>query len=104
MVAWTRRVQRDHELLRTAVMMFAGLYGKPPSDQALFDLDAAGGYDVIFDVLQNNSTDLIVAQAAWAGLSDNIENSKVGAMLVADHGGRNKGIEFLVNLLPLYHG
>jgi len=94
----------NHELLRVAVMMFAGVYGVPPSDQSLYDMDRAGGFSVMFDVLRNNVTDLIVAQAAWAGLSDNIENSRVGAQLAADHGGRNKGLEFLVRVMRHYHG
>mmetsp|Transcript_125114 Transcript_125114/g.348149 ORF Transcript_125114/g.348149 Transcript_125114/m.348149 type:complete len:402 (+) Transcript_125114:101-1306(+) len=104
LVAWTKRVMGNHELLRTSLVMYAGVYGAPPSDDALYALDEAGGFDVMFDVLENNSTDLVVAQAAWAGLSDNVGNSRAGSMLVADHGGPSKGLDFLVKLLKAYHG
>jgi len=103
-IAWNKRVRHSAVLLRFSIMMIAGLFGTPPSDQCLRDLDEAGGFDFIFDVLEHNSSDLLLMQAAWAGLSDNVENRRVGAELVADKGGKGKGLEFLIGLLPAYRG
>mmetsp|Transcript_26352 Transcript_26352/g.61462 ORF Transcript_26352/g.61462 Transcript_26352/m.61462 type:complete len:440 (+) Transcript_26352:79-1398(+) len=103
-VAWNKRVRGIEMQLRFSVMMFAGIFGVPPSEQCSRDLDKAGGFDFMFEVLQQNASQLILMQAAWAGLSDNVENTRVGAELVADKGGTGKGLEFLISLLPAYRG
>jgi len=104
LVAWNKRIMHDHDRLRNGIMMFAGFYGVPPHDKALRDMGEAGGFDQMISVLKNNISDLIVAQGAWAGLSDNVENFRTGAELAANNGGPNKGLETMIEIIKQYRG
>eukprot|EP00416_Gambierdiscus_australes_P015645 CAMPEP_0171074142 /NCGR_PEP_ID=MMETSP0766_2-20121228/11955_1 /TAXON_ID=439317 /ORGANISM="Gambierdiscus australes, Strain CAWD 149" /LENGTH=235 /DNA_ID=CAMNT_0011530903 /DNA_START=21 /DNA_END=728 /DNA_ORIENTATION=+ len=62
-----------------------------------------GVYDVIFEVLRNYQDDKYqyVQQNAWRGLSDQ-SHTELGARVIANVGGPNKGIEYMVQQMQAH--
>mmetsp|Transcript_97713 Transcript_97713/g.179557 ORF Transcript_97713/g.179557 Transcript_97713/m.179557 type:complete len:233 (+) Transcript_97713:96-794(+) len=67
-----------------------------------------GVYDLIFQVLRDYQDDKYeyVQQSAWRGLSDQ-SRTELGSEKIANSGGPNKGVEYMVEQLlahPFYYG
>mmetsp|Transcript_45650 Transcript_45650/g.79428 ORF Transcript_45650/g.79428 Transcript_45650/m.79428 type:complete len:352 (-) Transcript_45650:232-1287(-) len=62
-----------------------------------------GGYDLIFEVINTYQADeyATVQQNAWRGLSDQCATEK-GSYIIANRGGPNKGVEFMVEQLLIH--
>jgi hypothetical protein len=60
-----------------------------------------GGVDILFDYLDRWQTDAHATLMAWAGLSDP-SHAEVGARAIADHGGHNQGIDFVLQKIHSY--
>jgi len=57
-----------------------------------------GGYDILFRALHDYAHDSTVQMNAWRGLSDQ-SHTEVGSNYIANYGGQNKGIEYMVKQL-----
>lgn len=101
-VEYYRRFRSDKRVMQN-MFMFAGLFGSS-TPEATPGFAKAGGFDLVFDTLRDNCTDYAICWSALAALSDHVQASRLAAELVANHGGPQKGIEFLVKAMRQVHG
>jgi len=99
--ALKRRMSSRAALHDFSPCILAGLFGSPQPTEAAVALGKAGGYDVVFDILKRFNTDDTIFQAALCALSDNVNSGREAAEYIANTGGPLRGIEVLVNLMPL---
>lgn len=96
LVAYLKRFpDRDTQL---RVSTFAGLFGHttPEVTQGLLE---AGGFDLVFDILDNKMADSELWQAGWTALTDHVEAGPTGAAILANHGGLGKGCAYVAKHL-----
>jgi len=101
-VGFHRRYRSDRSAL-LGLCMFAGLFGSSTPEPTP-SLAAAGGFGLVFEVLESNYTDDAVFQTALCALSDNVDGSRRGAELVANEGGPGNGIRVLLRAMRRVRG